>query len=88
MPDSNYDAFFKMIDQVNERMTSHGLKMDSSFEKLSKKIDDLKDERSDYNQDYTERLTKLESERNIWGKIIQPVIALAAGLFGGWLGRH
>ena len=34
------------------------------------------------------RLSRLETERKIWGKIIHPILALVSGFFGGWLGRN
>ncbi|GEM_PF-3850307 len=34
------------------------------------------------------RLSSLETERKIWGKIVHPLLALVSGFFGGWVGRN
>jgi len=46
------------------------------------------DEVLDLIKGHTDRLTRLESEKNLLTKILSPVAGFVAGYLGGYFGRH
>lgn len=99
MTDNKYDAMFKFLDQLNERISTGHLKTDSNIVLVFKKIDDLNDkidemkdgiisDREATKIDFSSRIVKLESERGMAGKIIHYILTIASGLAGVITGKH
>lgn len=90
------DHDFKiLIDQIGKRLDNHGLdirdmrdKLDNKMDKALMMISQYKEADGIEHKGFNTRLTKIESERGIFGKILQVIVGFAAGTGGGWFGKH
>lgn len=79
---------FLSIKQIEKRMDRHGTEFRSDLDKIWTKLDEIKKDQNVKFENHEMRLVKSESEKNIFGKIIAPIISISSGLLGAWLGRH
>lgn len=79
---------FLTVKQLEKRLDRHGAEHREDLEKLWESLKELNKDKVDLSQEHGDRLTKLESERGLLGRMINIIVALFAGGGGGYLGKH
>lgn len=89
-----YQTFVQMK-EMKERVDRHTQDHKDNLNRVWTKLDEIKSlldsvvhEQSATNQDHEVRLTKIESEKGVVGKIIAAFVAMLSGVVGAIVGRH
>ena len=83
-----YDALSRRLDGHGVALRDMGMKIDQGFLLLAEKLDHLNAKLTIEDRLLSERVTKLESERGLVGKVLAILAGGGAGLFSGWVGKH
>lgn len=84
-----------IVDPIMKRIDNHGIDLrdiksaiDNKLDKLNQKLDHLNDSHYKENSELRDRITKLETEKNVASRFVAAILGIAGGIGGGWLQKH
>lgn len=82
-----FEAFLT-LKSIRERQDRHSIEYHADMDKIWHKLESIADEHNELAQQYGDRLTKLETEKNTNKGYFSMIASFLFGGVGAWMGRH